>query len=69
MSLRRTVETFVEWMMEPHIAFPPFKSYDVTIYMKPLYIGSALTEHFFQYFNKLNTKFLLIFDLAPPVIV
>ena len=49
----------------PRIAFPPFESYDVTIYMKLLCTGSALTEHFFQYFNKLNSKFLLNVDLAP----
>ena len=36
--------------MEPHIAFPPFESYDVAIYMKPLCFGSPLTEHFFSVF-------------------
>ena len=57
-------------MMEPCIAFPPFEACHVTIYMKPLCIGSALTKRFFpQYFKKLNSKFLLNVDLAPPGIV
>ena len=43
-------------MMEPHIAFPPFESYDVTIYMKPLCFGSPLTEHFFQYFSEFQDE-------------
>ena len=57
-------------MMELSIAFPPFEACHVTIYMKRLCIGSALTARFFfQYFKKLNSKFLLNVDLAPPWIV